>query len=87
MLLINFKNIEIKFLGNDSPDVFAVSLEGDVGINVDNIALRGSSGTLFNRITKNTLTTVYNDIKPDLILMQFGGNVMPYIDNDKEIIA
>lgn len=78
------KKVEIKFLGNDSPDVFAVSLEGDRGINVDNIALRGSSGTLFKRITKSTLTSIYNEIKPDLILMQFGGNVMPYIDNDKE---
>ena len=78
------RKVEIKFSGNDSPDVFAVSLEGDKGINVDNIALRGASGTLFKRITKATLTSAYNEISPDLILMQFGGNVMPFIDNAKE---
>ncbi len=78
------KKIEIKFVGNDSPDVFAVSLEGDKGIIVDNIALRGSSGTLFKRITKSTLTSMYNEITPDLILMQFGGNVMPYMDDESK---
>lgn len=78
------KKVEIKFEGHDSPDVFGVSLESSTGINVDNVALRGSSGTLFGRIQKNTLTSIYNEIKPDLILMQFGGNVMPFIDNAKE---
>lgn len=39
----------IKFRGKDSPDFYALSLESDNGVMVDNIALRGSSGTFFIR--------------------------------------
>ncbi|MCC6371484.1 MAG: hypothetical protein IT236_10810 [Bacteroidia bacterium] len=68
-----------KFSGKDSPDFYALSLESDQGVMVDNIALRGSSGTFFHLINAEQLKTFYNYLNVKLIVLQFGGNVMPSI--------
>lgn len=73
-----------KFRGKDSPDFYAVSLESDNGIMVDNIALRGSSGTFFHRINNAQLKQFYDYLNVKLIILQFGGNALPAI-NDAEM--
>jgi lysophospholipase L1-like esterase len=70
-----------KFAGKDSPDFYAVSLEGDSGVLVDNIALRGSSGTFFHLINKEQLRQFYDYLNVKLIILQFGGNSMPSIED------
>jgi len=52
-------NLVIEFEGYDSPDVYAVSFEDEAGIYVDNIALRGSSGTVFTTTDGALLTEAY----------------------------
>ena len=77
--------VSISFEGYDSPDIYGVELASDTGIVMDNIALRGSSGLIF---TKNDLLhsqKMYADLNPDLFILQFGGNVMPYITDRKSI--
>ena len=76
-------NIEIRFSGYDSPDVYGVSLDDTIGMAVDNIALRGSSGTIFTRINYEHLDLMLNKLDPSLVILQFGGNVMPYIKPEK----
>ncbi len=76
-------NIEIKFYGYDSPDIYGISLIDTVGVEVDNIALRGSSGTLFTKLDYNHLELMMNELDPKLVILQFGGNVMPYINMAK----
>ncbi len=83
---LNFKStpsaIKISFKGLDSPDIYALSFEGNKGVIVDNIPLRGSSGTLFKRISKSQLKLQY-DLEPiRLVILQFGGNSVPYIDTE-----
>lgn len=76
----------ITFRHSGSPvHVYAVSLEDNTGKGVimDNIPLRGSAGTIFTRQNKTFLKLFYDYLKPDLIILQFGGNVVPYIDNEK----
>lgn len=73
--------IKINFKGLDSPDVYALSLEGNSGIIVDNIPLRGASGTLFRRISKAQLEKQYAREPIKLVILQFGGNSVPYIDS------
>ena len=68
-----------KFNGADSPDFYALSLEGNSGVMVDNIALRGSSGTFFQHLSTEQLKTFYDYLNVKLIVLQFGGNVMPSI--------
>ncbi len=68
-----------KFTGTDSPDFYALSLEGNSGVMVDNIALRGSSGTFFQHLNTEQLKHFYEYLNVKLIVLQFGGNVMPSI--------
>lgn len=74
--------IEIKFTSKQSPDIYGISLEGDRGVVVDNIPLRGSSGLEFTRTRTATLVSMYKHIKPELILLEFGVNVVPNIVDD-----
>jgi lysophospholipase L1-like esterase len=68
-----------KFSGKDSPDFYGMSLESDHGIIVDNIGLRGSSGTFFHMINQNQLKQFYDYLNVKLIILQFGGNALPAI--------
>lgn len=68
-----------KFSGWDSPDFYGLSLEGNSGVMVDNIALRGSSGTFFQHLNPEQLKLFYEYLNVKLIILQFGGNVMPSI--------
>ncbi len=70
---------EFKFKGKDSPDFYGVSLEGSKGVMVDNMGLRGSSGTFFNQINFGQLKSFYDYLNTKLIILQFGGNSLPYI--------
>lgn len=70
-----------KFKAYDSPDVYAMSLEGETGVMVDNIALRGSSGTFFQHINLEQLKQFYEYLNVKLIILQFGGNAMPAIQD------
>lgn len=75
---------EFKFKGKDSPDFYGISLEGAKGVMVDNFGLRGSSGTFFNQINANQLKQFYEHLNAKLIILQFGGNALPYITTKKQ---
>ena len=80
------KNLKFEFEGKDSPDIYGISLESNNGVIVDNIAMRGSSGTLFSRINRSLLRTSYNQSNIRLIILQFGGNVLPYLKTRDNIV-
>ena len=73
--------ITINFKGLDSPDVYGLSFESNSGVVVDNIPLRGASGTLFRGISKAQLERQYAAEPIRLVILQFGGNSVPYIDS------
>ena len=75
---------EFKFKGKDSPDFYGISLEGGKGVMVDNFGLRGSSGTFFNQINVGQLKQFYEYLNAKLIILQFGGNALPYITSKKQ---
>ncbi|MES2132276.1 MAG: GDSL-type esterase/lipase family protein [Bacteroidota bacterium] len=75
---------EFKFKGKDSPDFYGVSLEGSKGVMVDNFGLRGSSGTFFNQINYGQLKNFYDYLNARLIILQFGGNTLPYITTKEQ---
>jgi lysophospholipase L1-like esterase len=72
---------KFKFRGKDSPDFYGLSLESETGVMVDNIALRGSSGTFFHQINAMQLEEFYDYLNVRLIILQFGGNALPAIEN------
>lgn len=79
------KNIKLKFSGYDSPDIYGVSLDGTAGVEVSNIAMRGNSGTDFRRLIGEPLAVTYAQFDIKLVILQFGGNVMPFASSDKGI--
>jgi lysophospholipase L1-like esterase len=76
-------NVELVFNAANCPDIYAVSMDMPYGIAVDNIAMRGGSGTVFSKMDKQLLSAMLKDLNTGLIIMQFGGNVLPYIKDEK----
>lgn len=70
---------QLNFKGDESPLIFGVSLESPTGIIVDNIAIRGSSGIDFTRADDKSLREALQLVKPKLVILQFGVNVVPHI--------
>ncbi len=77
--------VKLVFKGNDSPDIYGIALDGLGGIAIDNIPLRGSAGTIFTRQDFGHLSHFYKSLNVRMLILQFGGNVMPYIEEDKEV--
>ena len=71
--------IKFNFTATDSPDVYAINLQGDSGIQLSNVALRGNDGGAFSRVNNAELSATVNDLDTKLIIMQFGGNAVPYL--------
>lgn len=67
-------------------DIYAIALDGKYGVNVDNVPMRGCSGTIFSRIGYSSISTTYDDIDTKLIILQFGGNAMPQINSKDKAI-
>ncbi len=74
-----YDHLLIQFRGADSPDLYAISLESNKGIMVDNIPMRGSSGLDFSRSDTLLLKEMLNELNVGLILLEFGVNIAPHI--------
>lgn len=68
-----------------SADIYGIMLDDGYGVAVDNIPLRGSSGTQFTMISESILRNCYAQSNVGLIIMQFGGNSVPSIYNQKSL--
>lgn len=77
--------IRMVFTGKVSPDVYGISLEGNAGVVVDNIPMRGASGVIFSRMTPNHLSRVYDKEPVQFIIYQYGGNTVPYINEESQV--
>lgn len=75
-------DLRVTFSGVSSPDIFAFSLEGDTGIIVDNIPHRGSAGLEFTMADRNSQTDVLSLLSPDIIVLQYGLNVVKNVRDD-----
>lgn len=73
----------LTFQGN--AEIYAILLDGDYGVAVDNDALRGCAGTIFTRINPELMDQSFKAIDTKMIILQFGGNRMPSITNTRQI--
>ncbi|HYW97285.1 MAG TPA: hypothetical protein VE870_16955 [Bacteroidales bacterium] len=76
------EQFRLTFTGQGSPEIYGITLDNDWGIAVDNIPLRGSSGLVFSKVDTLFLKKMYQDLNVGMILLQFGGNVIPYLTKD-----
>ena len=77
-------SITVRFTGADSPDLFAFALEGEGGVVVDNIAARGAAGYEFRRADQALLQAMYKELDVKLLILEYGGNVVPYMKDEAE---
>lgn len=70
-------SVKITLTGNT--EIYAVSADGAYGVAVDNVAMRGSSGTIFHRIDSELLAESYKAMNAKLIMMEYGGNMVPSV--------
>jgi len=70
--------LKFVFSSKESPTFCGLSLEGNSGVQVDNIGMRGCSGTFFNSLERSTFKSMLNDLNSELIILQFGGNSVPH---------
>jgi lysophospholipase L1-like esterase len=66
--------LRIEFEGIHSPDFYGITLDGAYGLGVDNIAMRGSSGTTFAQLPFGLFNQMIDYVNTELVIMQFGGN-------------
>ena len=57
----------------------------NIGIQLDNAPMRGCSGTIFTSINAKSLNCYYKVNTIPLIILQFGGNSVPYTKSNKAI--
>ncbi len=60
-------------------NIYGVRLSNPTGVNVDNIPMRGCSGTIFTRMDDNQLSSYFEQTNTRLIILQYGGNNMPHL--------
>lgn len=67
--------------------VYGLSQESAAGVIVDNIPMRGCLGLIFNKMSAPQLSRFYREANVNLIILQFGGNAIPYNENPGTIAA
>ena len=81
---MEFESLRLSFSG-EVPEVDGVGMWRDSGIVVHNIAMRGSSGTLFRSLNRTQLTQQFEGFRTGLIMLQYGGNAVPYLTDPASI--
>jgi hypothetical protein len=74
------KELKLHFNLPEGGRIYGISFESYTGLQVDNIAMRGSSGLIFSRMDRPQQEAMMKELSPSLILLQFGGNVVPYMN-------
>ena len=67
--------------------VYGLSQISDTGIIVDNIPMRGCLGLVFTKIDSAQIASFCHEQHVRLIIMQFGGNAIPFNQNPRTIGA
>ncbi|WP_434036588.1 lipase [Formosa sp. 4Alg 33] len=71
--------------GKMSPDVYGLTLDGEAGIQLDNVAMRGASGTVFAGLNSENFSQMYSKLDPKVLIFQYGGNAVPYVKDSLEV--
>lgn len=67
-------------------DIYGVMLDSKKGVVMDNVPMRGCSGAIFTNISRNTLLPFFEHENVQLIILQYGGNSVPYLKSETSIV-
>ena len=66
--------LKFVFSTSKSPVFNGFALEGDIGVQVVNVAMRGSSGHAISGGDATLFRKMHNELNTELVILQFGGN-------------
>ena len=75
----------VRLMVSGNADLYGVLVDDGPGVAVDNIPMRGCSGQQFTLIPTAKLAASYAQMNIGLIILQFGGNSVPYLKTAKQI--
>ncbi|WP_147405065.1 lipase [Aquimarina sp. AD10] len=78
-------NLKIEFEGKVSADFYGLTLDGGSRVQIDNVAMRGASGTIFTSTNAATYSRMVRSLDPKIVIMQYGGNTMPYLKDSTDV--
>ncbi len=78
-------NLKIEVEGKVSADFYGLTLDGGSRVQIDNIAMRGASGTIFASSNSGTYGRMVRQLNPKIVIMQYGGNTMPYLKDSIDV--
>lgn len=78
-------NLKIELSSKISPDFYGVTLDGNQGISLDNVAMRGNSGTIFSSLNSENFSKMYQQLQPKVVIFQYGGNTVPYLKDSTQV--
>ena len=64
-----------------SVDITGIRLGSSNGVQIHNIPMRGSSGTIFSRLNKKNFKDYLQNWDVGMLILQYGGNAAPYISD------
>ncbi|MFZ9732028.1 MAG: GDSL-type esterase/lipase family protein [Schleiferiaceae bacterium] len=76
--------VRVEFKG-DSPLCYGAAWDGLRGVAVDNVSMRGADGLGFKRIDADHYRSALQQANPGLVILQFGGNAVPYFKSAAEV--
>lgn len=79
---VPFESLDLHFTGGQ-PELTGVGMWADSGIVVHNLAMRGSSGTLFRQLHREQFVEQLTALNAELVILQYGGNTVPYIQTQE----
>ena len=83
--MLDTASTSVRLSVNGAVDLYCVMLDSIAGVAVDNIPMRGCSGQQFTMVNKEKLSYAYSQMPVGLIIMQFGGNSVPYFHKTSDV--
>ncbi len=76
--------VRVEFKG-ESPLCYGAAWDGLNGVAVDNVSMRGADGLGFKRIDASHYSASLVQANPGLVILQYGGNAVPYFKSAAEV--
>jgi len=70
------RELKVQFSGAQSIPFYGVNFSGGSGVNIDDFALRGSSGLPLGNLSTGLMNAFQREFGYDLLVLQFGANVL-----------
>ena len=74
----SLKNVKVNFKDADSIPIYGFNFDDGKGVHVDNFSNRGNSGLPLGSFDINTMRAFHAKLDYDLIVLQYGANVLNY---------